>query len=55
MCLAFIAFTFPALAQQAATFSADQDTVLIRLQGRNQVHIIGKKLRTLASYQRADS
>ncbi|MFC5271359.1 hypothetical protein [Adhaeribacter terreus] len=55
MCLLFIAFTFPVLAQQKTSFSADQDTVLIRLQGRNQVHIIGNRLRTLATYERADS
>ncbi|MBK0404813.1 hypothetical protein I5M27_17610 [Adhaeribacter sp. BT258] len=54
MCLAFIALTFPLWAQ-TNTEQNPQDTVLIRLQGRNQVHIIGKRLRTLATYERADS
>ena len=54
MCLAFIAFTFPGLAQSNSVQNP-QDTVHIRLQGRNQVLITGISLKYLADYQRADT
>lgn len=54
MCLAFIAFSLPLFAQNLAA-QTTQDTLQIRFQGRNQVFIIGKSLKSLTAYHRADS
>jgi hypothetical protein len=54
MCLVFIAFSLPVWAQSPAT-PAGQDSLQIRLQGRNQVIITKKSLKALTEYKRADS
>ncbi len=54
MCLASIAFSVPLWAQTPEP-SASADTLIIRLDGRNQVFITGKSLRNVAGYKRADS
>jgi hypothetical protein len=51
MCLLFIAFTFRAQAQTTTT----QDTLQIKLQGRNQVLYTGNSLEKLTKYHRGDS
>ena len=54
MCLASIAFTLPLWAQKSLD-KTENDTLQIRLQGRNLVYITGKSLKALTEYKRADS
>lgn len=56
LCLLFIAYSVPVSAQnQPAPAAALQDTLMIKLQNRNQVYIINRSLQRLTDYERADS
>lgn len=55
LCLAFIAFSEPACAQNLLEKPDSRDTLIIKLQNRNQLFMIGNSLRDLTGYLRADS
>lgn len=55
LCLLFIAVSEPAFAQTQPPAELQKDTLIIKLRNRNQVFIIGRSLKELAQYQRADS
>src|SRR5688572_5745226 len=54
LCLIFIVFTFSAQAQTPNS-QDQQDTLMVKLQDRSQVFLIGKSLKNLSDYKRADS
>src|SRR6478736_95693 len=55
LCLLFTAFSEPVFAQTPPPAQLQQDTLIVKLRNRNQVFIIGRSLKQLADYQRADT